>query len=219
MHIREAMNIVNEAISPPVTYEQVVTLEWIEEVLDYGFDVGKPHPKANTDVEGGYDWHSMYRMLRELKVRGIIPDHVDIDDNQQNARPYIEKWFKERYRYVLNWIAAEQMDDGYVVYRAITLPSIEYAKVLASDDSPLGEFWSFARGEAFWGNSDHGTCRMKAVVATNAIDWITTIRRNMNYVVGEDEMEVSLPKGTPVRLLSVRYKREEIPVGNPDRRT
>ncbi len=219
MRFHEVIARLDEAIAPPVTYDQVVTPEWIEEVLDYGFDVGKPHPRASTDFEDGYDWESMYRMLVELQNDGIIPKDVDINNDQQKARQYIEEWFKDRYRYVLEWMSAEQVGGSYVVHRAITLPSERSAVLLASGRTRLGEFWSFSGGRAFWGNDEHSECHMKALVASNAIDWITTMRRNMNYVFGEEEMEVFLPKGTPVRLVAMTFAGKAIAIRNPERQT
>ena len=63
---------------------------------------------------------------------------------------------------------------------------------------------------------------LSAVVARNSIDWITTIRRNMNYTLGEDEQEIFLPSGTPVRLTRVEFDEDgkwaELPIRNKNRK-
>lgn len=210
--------IINETIRPPVTYEQVVTPEWITEVLDYGFDVGAAHPEASADYQGDharYDHQSVVRMLHELQDDGVIPEDVDISDPHE-ARPYLEEWFKDRYAYVLRNIEATQTANGYVVHRAIAVPETR-ARMMSGDNSPLGTFWSFSHGEVFWGDAEQGELHMQAVVAANHIDWITTIRRNMNYVIGEDELEVFLPAGTPVTLMAMKHDGHDIRVLNPSR--
>ena len=60
-------------------------------------------------------------------------------------------------------------------------------------------------------------------VGRNDIDWITTIRRNMNYTLGEDEQEAFIASGTPIRLMSMKMEDGNggwiaLPISNPNRR-
>jgi hypothetical protein len=216
MNIHEAINIV-ETLTSPVPYEQVVTDEWIDEVLDYGFDVGVPHPNASIGADERHDRESVMRMLEALQDDGVIPDEVDIS-HPTNAKPYVTEWFKHRFRFVLENLNPKAVDGGYLIERSIYVTP-EQAQSLATTGS-LGEFWSFANGQMFWhdqGSKGRSELIMRAVVAPSDIDWITTIRRNMNYVIGEEELEVFLPAGTPLRLVGLTFKGASIPVSNAQR--
>jgi len=210
-------SLLSESVAPPVTYDQVVTPEWITTVLTHGFDVGLPHSHASGSASGGHDPDSVSRMLEDLQSSGFIPKEVDLD-SARAVFPFVAKWMKLRFDYVLRHIEADAVGSRYRIYRALKL-SPEAARRLASGDGSLGSFWSFgpAGAEPYWGSEDHDDVLIEAMVRGDQIDWITTIRRNMNYVHGENEQEVFLRPGTPVQLLSVTLVDEDLPVANPRR--
>ena len=207
---------ITEGIRPPVTFAQVVTPEWITEVLEDGFDVGTPHPGAMADTEGGHDIDAVSRLIEDLADEDFFPEDIDLDDVDQ-IRPYITKWMKSRYSYVTRNMQANKVKGGFLIYRAIKVQE-EHVSAIASGDQPLGMFWAFCEesAEAHWGNFDHTELLFEAVVASEKIDWITTIRRNMNYVLGDDEQEVSLKSGTPLRLIRATVDGKPLPI-NPHR--
>ena len=92
---------------------------------------------------------------------------------------------------------------------------------MVKDKTPLGQFWSFSSygALAYWGNNEQPVVRLEAVVARNNVDWITTIRRNMNHTLSDDEQQVLLPSGTPIRLLRMRIGRGSLPMTSKSRTT
>ena len=199
---------------------QILTPDYVEEVLTKGFECGFPNQLAKHRSDDNFDYTSFLRMIEELKDDGFIPDHVDIEDiNDDILRPYVKKWLRLRLKYLkklLPSIVKTTPDNkNIIVSRAISVNQ-ETCSIIANTQVSLGEFWSFTTGQVFWGG-DEGELYFEAIVHKNHIDWKTSIRRNVNYVLGEEENEVFIPKGTPIIVNRMWYQHNPITFKFPKR--
>ena len=221
--MRELINLIEsaqitEAFNIPLSYAQIITPDYVDELLDYGFESGHAHQSATKGPESNFDPFSFLRLLEELQDDGFIPENIDIENNDQ-VRPYLEKWLKKRVSYLKRSLSPmiTKTNGGILVLRAIAVDETTAINISNDPTIPLGEFWSFTGGQVFWG--DGPELHMEAVVNPSKIDWLTSFRRNINYVLGEEENEAFLPKGSPLKLTKMWYKHEQIPFTHPNRIT
>ena len=196
--------------SLPVSFGQVVTKEWLEELLDYGFDIGVPHPQAPHKPSVRFEDRSIGYIVSELVSEGVLPANF-VWNTKDDIRGPVFNWLKERFAFVAKSMLDYIHGDVVKIRRAITL-SADAVEFVATSSSPLGVFWSVENPEPFWGEEGAPVMIFEAVVAVDAIDWVTTIRRNMDCLNGDYEMEISLTPGTRVQLVGLDY--EGTPISN-----
>jgi hypothetical protein len=65
---------------------------------------------------------------------------------------------------------------------------------------------------AHWNESPLPELVVTALVPIDDVDWTTTLKRNFNYVLGDDENEIYLPEGVVPRIVAASYDGEEMDV-------
>lgn len=211
-----------EDFTPPVSFERVVTPEWIKELLDKGFDCGMPHAMARGATHyaqgGRYDDEAVSAMIEVLQQRGQIPEHIDpygySEADYPVLIPPLTRFLKKRFAYVLRAMHQEvqRLGNGIRVARTIWVDE-ETVEAIAAGHAALGEYWSFREGAAFWHDERYGSeLNMVASVNPRMVDWVTTLRRNMNFNLGDDEAEIFIASGTPLTLHKLTYHGADVPI-------
>jgi hypothetical protein len=178
--------------------EEVFPDSEVENIANKGFDVGREYGKKNSKR----CLDSIERFFDDAEESNELVDGNEIS--------HLAQWLRnERYNYIVRAIkeCAKFQNNNLIVKRRIVV----FPKIVSSiqnGTTGLGEFWSWGdNAEAHW-HLDDGTNKVEltltAEVSLNSVDWIATFRRNSNYLYGDDETEISLARGTPVILTSIK---------------
>lgn len=213
LDMRDLINIITEAVSQlklPSPIE-VFPDEEINEIATHGFCVGVPYGAAAGNDR---DVDSITRFFDEMLEDG---EYEDGDDEIA----FLANWLRgERYQYITRKLRASiEMQNGLVkIHREIVIPDNTIGDIVNGRNPHLGEFWSFNNPEGHWaraGDNDHNVI-LTALVKPKDIDWVTTIRRNANWTLGDDENEITLRHGTPLHLIEMLVNGKAVEIKVPE---
>lgn len=140
---------------------------------------------------------------------GISDDEIDEDD----FRNWVEYEFESLAENFIDRLKRDLINNGKIkIWRAMTVNK-EWESRLPSQVKHLGIYWSWdeSSAEPHWGYSNEMpfTAIMEAEVDETAVDWLPTIRLNVEPVSYE-EKEIRLVKGAKINLTSIKIDGEEI---------
>lgn len=206
MNMRDIMTLVEQAglrfPAPKVVFPD----DEVSRTLKQGFDIGR----SFNDGVAQYDLDGVHDLFDEATDEGQFDEETD------DPAAFLAKWLRgPRYRFIADAIraSAEVRDGGLVIERAIMVQDDVVHAIINGTCPRLGEFWSFRGGEAHWGHtaqSGSKTVTLLAVVDPALVDWVTTFRRNANYSLGDDESEIALQPGTPLKLIGLAVDSQQI---------
>ena len=141
-------------------------------------------------------------------------DLEEMDDNEIVETEDFKKWIKYEleYRYddVIDELSNLPDDNGNIkIWRRITVDE-KWLKSFKREGKRLGIYWSFEKeaSEPHWGYRNKGKnilVTFEAVINEKHVDWVSTIKANLNFNTGREEKEITLFKNTPIKLLGVEY--------------
>jgi hypothetical protein len=140
---------------------------------------------------------------------GIPEDDIDEDD----FRDWVEYEFEALAENFIDTLKRDLVNNGKIrIWRAMTVNK-EWESRLSSQVKHLGIYWTWDKSSAepHWGYSNEMpfTAIMEAEVDETAVDWLPTIRLNIEPVSYE-EKEIRLVKGAKVNLTSIKIDGENI---------
>lgn len=125
----------------------------------------------------------------------------------------VRSWTERRAAWALRTLSGIPVTDGRVdAVRALrSLPE--------GLRTPLGVFWcwdpSWCGGaDAYWdaeGCSDLPLLHVSASVPVSSVDWQATMLCAMDYLCGDDERELRLKAGAPLRITGVEVGTDKVP--------
>lgn len=200
--MRKLIDLIQEAVGPHSEKE-------IIDAIAYRMLRGE-HFEPTPLPDGSYSWdsNSPYMLAGDLESDGAL-DSSDIDTDQFRDR--LGSWLPERYRYVvekLNGIAKQR--GKYLVHRVIRVPADWREQ---EDPIRLGIYWTYDLEEwdasigayPVWGHNAEGIdIIIEALVTPDQINWVDTIKANMDYHSGDMENELRLIAGQPVLVRSIK---------------
>jgi hypothetical protein len=204
MNMRDLITLCESASFTLPSPEVVFPDAEVARTLKQGFDVGKSFNAG----EHRYDLDSVHRLLDDAVEDG------DYDEN--DPVQFLTQWLRnQRYSFVVKALKTNsEMRDGFLVIEREILVSDAVVQAIIQGKCPhLGEFWSFRGGEAHWGHTAPNGSKsvfILALVDPANVDWITTIRRNANYNLGDDESEITLRPDTPLTLVNIMVDRKPV---------
>lgn len=175
----------------------------VRAIHDNGFDVGAPY---GTEVSGR-DRHSVDRFFDDHKEEGRF--------DGKDSLAYLSHWLRgPRYDHIIRELLsnAKIENDKIRIERVIVVSKDEALAIANGKGGPLGTFWSYSFGEPHWHIRSGTSVRIIAEVDPSKVDWITTIRRNANYLYGDDEWEIALSPGTPLKLVLIAVDGEPLDI-------
>lgn len=203
----------------PVSFDQVVTKDYIEYLLKHGgTDMGLPFHTDTKDRPAGWNAsEGAYRFVDDHwdEIVSQNPHLSDVDPNDDvmglpEVRSFIQEWLPNRWAYMVDWMQKHMKIVGgeLMVYRMVHINQKQANSIRLGNSKKLGSFWTYSnQGEFYspWGEGSPDTTGVlfTALVDMNSVDWITTMRRNLDYELGEDESEIFIPAGEPITLLKM----------------
>jgi hypothetical protein len=134
---------------------------------------------------------------------------TDVDDEDIDQEDFLN-WLEYDLRYKLEELISVYKNDviqnGKVtVWRAMTVTS-SWLDHLEREGKHLGIYWTWDpdAADTHWGDySKPSKVLIEAEVPENGVDWEKTLITNIEPFTGDDEKEITLIKGVPLRILSI----------------
>lgn len=116
----------------------------------------------------------------------------------------------------------KRKDGTFEIFRALEVGE-NWTEHLRTQGKRLGIYWSMKEtgADTYWGDEPRTpgyTQRVKTVITSsiheNAIDWIATIALQIDHSLGEEESEIRLFKGTPLKILAINNEPVDEQIAN-----
>jgi hypothetical protein len=145
---------------------------------------------------------------------------TDVDDEDIDQEDFLN-WLEYDLRYKLEELIRlyrnELIQNGKVtVWRAMTVTS-SWLDHLEREGKHLGIYWTWDpdAADTHWGDySKTSKVLIEAEVPENGVDWEKTLITNVEPFTGDDEKEITLIKGVPLRILSIEMDGELQDISN-----
>lgn len=101
------------------------------------------------------------------------------------------------------------------LFRALDIKGADWVSHLEKQGKHLGVYWadSFDKAEAHWGTGGK-TYIIQTSVDEKNVNWYDTFMARMDLTLGDEEREIRLFKGTPLKLLNLYLDGEELNISN-----
>ena len=150
---------------------------------------------------------------------------TDVDDEDIDQEDFLN-WLEYELRYKLEELIRlyrnELIQNGKVtVWRAMTVTS-SWLDHLEREGKHLGIYWTWDpdAADTHWGDySKPSKVLIEAEVPENGVDWEKTLITNVEPFTGDDEKEITLIKGVPLRILSIEMDGELQDISNIEGKT
>lgn len=143
---------------------------------------------------------------------GLESDEGDYtqEEYDEYAQGRIEEVFEELYANMYNYVEGDSID----IWREMTVPK-EWVQTLGKDRLDLGIYWSYTKegAEAHWGEGgDTVLVNIGTTVSLDQVDWKSTFIVKLQIDHADDEQEVRLFKGVPIKIKELSVDGEEVDV-------
>jgi hypothetical protein len=144
-------------------------------------------------------------LISQYKYENYLPDD-DGDINQEDFSAWIEEDLKFKIEELIRFYKSEIIKGGRItVWRKITV-SEDWMDHFSKEGKHLGIYWTWDpdAAETHWGDyTKKSVALIEAEVPENGVDWNRTVRANIEPAIGDDEKEITLNKGVPLKIVSV----------------
>ena len=182
-HLTLFENFLAESLLSSVNIDSILTPEFVEDMAakdEFFMDMYK-HEEGLNDVE-------------------------DEDINQEDFLNWLEYDLRYKLEELVRHYRSEVIQNGKaIIWRAMTVTS-SWIDHLEREGKHLGIYWTWDPDSAdtHWGDySKPSKVLIEAEVPENGVDWEKTLIMNIEPFTGDDEKEITLFKGVPLKILSV----------------
>lgn len=132
----------------------------------------------------------------------------------EDFKLWIENEIENKYDDAVSRLEDIPRENGKIrIWREIAVDK-NWFEHFKKEGKRLGIYWSFDRNaaEAHWGYNQDGKniyAKIEAIVDEKYIDWVDTIKCNLNFYTGEEEKEIRLFKNTPIKIEKLWINLEE----------
>ncbi len=151
-------------------------------------------------------------LIPQYKEENYLYDLEDEDIDQEDFSAWVEEDLKFRMDELLRFYRSGVVKNGkVVVWRKMTVPE-DWISHLSKEGKHLGIYWTWDpdAADTHWGDySKKSVALIEAEAPENGVDWEETLRINVEPFIGDDEKEITLNKGVPLKILSIEVD------GNP----
>ena len=198
-HLTLFENFITESLLSSVNLDSILTPEFVEDM------------SAKDEY-----FMDLYKHEEQL---------IDVDDEDIDQEDFLN-WLEYDLRYKLEELIRlyrnELIQNGRVtVWRAMTVTSSWLAH-LEREGKHLGIYWTWDpdAADTHWGDySKTSKVLIEAEVPENGVDWEKTLITNIEPFTGDDEKEITLIKGVPLRILSIEMDGELQDISNLEDKT
>jgi hypothetical protein len=198
-HLTLFENFITESLLASVNLDSILTRDFVKDMAaknEYFMDLYK-HEEQLTDV-----------------------DDEDID--QESFLNWLEYDLRYKLEELIRLYRNELIQNGKVtVWRAMTVTS-SWLDHLEREGKHLGIYWTWDpdAADTHWGDySKTSKVLIEAEVPENGVDWEKTLITNVEPFTGDDEKEITLIKGVPLRILSIEMDGELQDISNLEDKT
>ena len=140
---------------------------------------------------------------------------IDIDKDEIEETDDFKNWFKYELDYLydnvidkLNHIILS--NNTVNIWRMLTVDE-NWINHLLKKGKHLGIYWSWDENaaEAHWGSGNQKRITLKSNIKEEYVNWIDTIKLNMNISLGDEEKEIRLFKNTPIKIDEILNENNE----------
>ena len=182
-HLTLFENFLSESLLSSVNIDSILTPEFVEDMAtkdEFFMDMYK-HEEGLNDVE-------------------------DEDINQEDFLNWLEYDLRYKLEELVRHYRSEVIHNGKaIIWRAMTVTS-SWLDHLEREGKHLGIYWTWDpdAADTHWGDySKPSKVLIEAEVPENGVDWEKTLIMNIEPFTGDDEKEITLFKGVPLKILSV----------------
>jgi len=193
--IREQIDLIFEAKLSDISLEDLNPKEIADDWL-----MANPEAVVNNYR---YEKQEDYYMSKEEKEE-LMDMTIDEIQETEDFKKWLEYEVEVRFENAVDEIQDHIDYDGTIeIWREMTVDK-NWLEHLIKQGKHLGIFWSFEEGtaEAHWGKFGSGQVKVKikSITKEDYIDWKGTLIANMDPSIGEDEKEIRLARGTPIKI-------------------
>lgn len=151
-------------------------------------------------------------------------DHPDMTKKQRSDlwKETARREFDQRFDDVIYKVDELYKESTLTLYRMITVEDEEDFLIKLSNEQTLpeytgiGPFWAFEKGkaEAHWGMGGEHVLLI-GEVNHDDVDWDLTLLLQLDISLGDQEAEVRLHGGVPVKIVGVEVGHKEVPMDHP----
>jgi len=172
--------------------------------IDFSDVVDNDYYKNLFDSDNGDRYREEFALITDT-------DKDDIDEDE--FKHWVREMVEERWEEAVYDIDEKISNNKIEIYRVMRVGK-DYISHLIKQGNHLGVYWSWDRGaaEAHWGDFSKSNEALFVVeVNENTIDWTTTLQANIDYSTG-DEKEITLFKGTPIKIKEMWMNDEQVDI-------
>ena len=145
--------------------------------------------------------------LKDLyKEENYLQDLDDDEIDEEDFLNWLQYDIKFRVEELINFYKREVIKNGRVkIWRRLTVKE-SWLDHLAKEGKHLGVYWSWDpdAADTHWGDfSKKSTALIEAEVPENGVDWEETLVANIQPMIGDDEKEIQLYRGVPLKIVSI----------------
>jgi hypothetical protein len=180
-HVKFFENYIGESLLSSVKIDSILSPETVKSVLDLG-----DH------------YLDLYR------EENYLDEEEEIDEEDfKNWLKYELMWKTED---LIRFYESEIIKGGKLtIWRAMTVKD-DYILHLEKEAKHLGIYWTWDpdSAETHWGDySKKSKALIEAEISENGVDWEKTLISNIQPYIGDDEKEITLSKGSPMKIISL----------------
>jgi hypothetical protein len=173
--------------------------------------------KDTLNIWMGDDFKNELFMYSYAQEHRLDPKKMEVNDwiNTKEASKWIKYEIESRFYEIINKFHYEVIQGSRIqIWRKMTV-SNNWFEHIQKEGKRLGIYWSW-NPEAAEEHHGYNTDKKDLVcisssVKVDEVDWIKTIRLNMDPVA-EEEKEIRLFKNTPLKIESLEINNEEIDI-------
>lgn len=196
-HLTLFKNFITESLLPSVNIDSILTRDFVKGMAakdEYSMDLYK-HEEYLTNVE---------------------------DINQEDFLNWLEYDLRYKLEELIRLFRNDLIHNGKVtLWRAMTVTS-SWLDHLEREGKHLGIYWTWDpdAADTHWGDySKTSKVLIEAEVPENGVDWEKTLIMNIEPFTGEDEKEITVFKGVPLKIISIEMDGELQDISNLEGKT
>ena len=140
------------------------------------------------------------------KEENYLQDLEDDEIDEEDFLNWLQYDIKFKLEDLVDFYRREVIKNGRVtVWRKITVKE-SWMDHLAKEGKHLGVYWSWDpdAADTHWGDfNKKSVALIEAEVPENGVDWEETLVANIQPMIGEDEKEIKLHRGVPLKIISI----------------
>jgi hypothetical protein len=145
--------------------------------------------------------------------RGFVESEIGGDEEESGmayVREHIEEWLNSAVSRIESFLNIKE--GKFQLWRSVAIDDAGWlTRFMDGHEVKLGKFWTVDVEAAKPYNASRGSSDaiFEALVSPSSVNWYETFQANLDQSFGEDESEIRLVDGAPIKLVTVKYRSHE----------